>query len=75
MITASTMAPTPTVNAKDIQIGVKNGHVFEFIANEQFPFAQKVYANDISDDTEFLEMLKARKIDVAFSGQIDGRSL
>jgi ABC-type amino acid transport substrate-binding protein len=52
-----------------VRIGVKNGHVFEFIANEQFPLAQKVYASDLSDDTEFFEMLKANKIDVAFSGQ------
>jgi len=58
-----------TVNSKDVRIGVKNGHVFEFIANEHFPLAQKVYANDISDDTEFFEMLKNNKIDVAFSGQ------
>lgn len=59
-----------TLNSRDIRIGVKNGHVFEFIANEQFPLAQKVYASDLSDDTEFFEMLTANKIDVAFSGQV-----
>lgn len=53
-----------------INIGVKNGHVFEYVANERFPHAAKVYANDISDDTDFLLMLKTGKIDVAFSGQI-----
>jgi ABC-type amino acid transport substrate-binding protein len=58
-----------TLNSKDVRIGVKNGHVFEFIANEQFPLAQKVYASDLSDDTEFFEMLKTNKIDVAFAGQ------
>ncbi len=57
------------LNNKDLKMGVKNGHVFEFIANEQFPLAQKVYGNDISDDTEFLEMLKTKKVDIAFSGQ------
>ncbi|MDX2027482.1 MAG: transporter substrate-binding domain-containing protein [Alphaproteobacteria bacterium] len=62
--------PLQVLNAKDIKIGVKNGHVFEFIANEQFPLTEKIYANDISDDTEFFQMLKSRKIDIAFSGQI-----
>ncbi len=57
------------LNNKDVRIGVKSGHVFEFAANEQFPMAQKVYANDISDDTEFFQMLKSGKIDVAFAGQ------
>jgi ABC-type amino acid transport substrate-binding protein len=57
------------VNAPDIRVGVKTGHVFEFVANEKFPQAQKVYASDLSDDTEFFQMLKANKIDVAFSGQ------
>jgi ABC-type amino acid transport substrate-binding protein len=59
-----------SINNKDVRIGVKNGHVFEFTANEKFPAAQKIYANDISDDTEFFEMLKTNKIDVAFSGQV-----
>jgi len=57
------------INTHDVRIGVKNGHVFEYTANERFPAAQKVYANDISDDTEFLEMLKDNKIDIAFTGQ------
>jgi ABC-type amino acid transport substrate-binding protein len=57
------------MNSKNIKMGVKNGHVFEFIANEVFPDAQKVYGNDISDDIEFLEMLKTKKVDVAFAGQ------
>jgi ABC-type amino acid transport substrate-binding protein len=61
--------PLKLMNSKNIKIGVKNGHVFEFIANEQFPLAEKVYGNDISDDTEFLEMLNTKKVDVAFSGQ------
>jgi len=65
----NTPAPLKLMNAKDIKLGVKNGHVFEFIANEQFPLTGKVYGNDISDDTEFLEMLKTKKVDVAFSGQ------
>lgn len=59
-----------SINTPDVKIGVKNGHVFEFTANEKFPLAQKVYANDISDDTEFFEMLKAKKIDIAFAGQV-----
>jgi len=59
-----------SINSKDIKIGVKNGHVFEFTANENFPLAQKIYANDISDDTEFFEMLNTKKIDIAFAGQI-----
>lgn len=59
-----------SINSTDVKIGVKNGHVFEFTANEKFPLAQKIYANDISDDTEFFEMLKAKKIDIAFSGQV-----
>lgn len=59
-----------SINSPDVKIGVKNGHVFEFTANEKFPLAQKVYANDISDDTEFFEMLKDKKIDIAFSGQV-----
>jgi ABC-type amino acid transport substrate-binding protein len=58
-----------TLNDKNVRIGVKTGHVFEFIANEQFPLAQKIYASDLSDDTEFFEMLKTNKIDIAFSGQ------
>ena len=58
------------LNDASVKIGVKDGHVFEFIANEQFPKAQKVYANDISDDTEFLLMLQTKKIDIAFTGQI-----
>lgn len=58
------------LNNQDIRIGVKSGHVFEFIANEQFPEAQKIYANDISDDTEFFLMLESNKIDIAFTGQI-----
>ena len=61
--------PLKAMNSPDIKMGVKNGHVFEFIANEQFPQSQKVYGNDISDDTEFLEMLKTKKVDVAFAGQ------
>lgn len=61
--------PLKAMNSKDIKMGVKNGHVFEFIANEQFPLTEKIYGNDISDDTEFLEMLKTKKVDVAFSGQ------
>jgi cyclohexadienyl dehydratase len=59
-----------SINAKDVRIAVKNGHVFEFTANEQFPLAQKIYANDISDDTEFFEMLKDNKADVTFAGQV-----
>jgi polar amino acid transport system substrate-binding protein len=58
------------INQPGVRIGVKNGHVFEFIAKEQFPKAQLVYANDLSDDTEFFLMLTSNKIDVAFSGQI-----
>ncbi len=61
--------PLKAMNNKDYKMGVKNGHVFEFIGNEQFPDTQKVYGNDISDDTEFLEMLKTKKVDIAFSGQ------
>jgi len=57
------------LNDSQVKIGVKNGHVFEFIANEQYPRAQKIYANSLSDDTEFLQMLKFNKIDVAFAGQ------
>ena len=56
-------------NSPDIHIGVKNGHVFEFTTNENFPKAHKVYLNDISDDTEFLLMLKGKKIDIAYTGQ------
>jgi len=62
--------PLKAMNDKNVKMGVKNGHVFEFIANEQFPQAEKVYGNDISDDTEFFEMLNTHKIDVAFSGQV-----
>ncbi len=58
------------LNSPDVRIGVKTGHVFEFIANEQFPKAQKIYASDLSDDTEFFLMLETGKIDIAFSGQI-----
>ncbi|NTU76596.1 MAG: amino acid ABC transporter substrate-binding protein [Alphaproteobacteria bacterium] len=58
------------INKPGVRIGVKNGHVFEFVAKEQFPNAQLIYANDLSDDTEFLLMLTSNKIDVAFSGQI-----
>lgn len=58
-----------SINDPSVKIGVKNGHVFEFTAKERFPKATLVYANDISDDTEFLEMLVARKIDIAFTGQ------
>lgn len=58
------------INQPDVRIGVKNSHIFEFIAKEQFPKAQLVYANDISDDTEFFLMLTSGKIDIAFSGQI-----
>ncbi len=56
------------INDPAIRIGVKSGHVFEFIANEQFPAAQKIYANDISDDTDFFQMLTANKVDVVFVG-------
>ncbi|MFA6279181.1 MAG: transporter substrate-binding domain-containing protein [Bdellovibrionales bacterium] len=62
-------ASLKSMNDPSVRIGVKNGHIFEFIANEQFPLAQKVYANNLSDDGEFLQMLKFNKIDVAFSGQ------
>ncbi len=58
------------INHPDVKIGVKSGHVFEFLANENFPKAEKVYANDISDDTEFFLMLSSNKIDIAFTGQI-----
>lgn len=58
------------INDPSVRIGVKNGHVFEFFAKEQFPKAERVYANDISDDTEFFLMLTSGKIDVAFGGQI-----
>jgi L-cystine transport system substrate-binding protein len=61
--------PLKLVNDPNIRIGLKDGHISEFIVNEQFPQAQKVYGNDISDDTDFLEMLKTKKVDVAFSGQ------
>jgi ABC-type amino acid transport substrate-binding protein len=61
--------PLKLINNKSIKAGVKNGHVFEFTANERFPQAEKVYANDISDDSEFFEMLKTHKIDVAFGDQ------
>jgi len=57
------------LNDPSVKIGVKNGHVFEFIVNEQFPKAQKIYANDISDDSEFLLMLETKKIDIALAGQ------
>lgn len=57
------------LNDPNVKIGVKNGHVFEYIANERFPKATKVYANDLSDDTEFLLMLENKKIDIAFTGQ------
>lgn len=59
-----------SINNKAIRIGVKNNHVFEYIAKERFPNATLVYANDISDDTEFLLMLETNKIDIAFSGQV-----
>ncbi len=59
-----------SINQPHVRIGVKSGHVFEFIAKEQFPKAQLVYANDLSDDTDFLMMLMYKKIDVAFAGQI-----
>lgn len=58
-----------TINNANISIGVKNGHVFEFVSNEQFPLAKKIYANSLSDDTEFLQMLKYGKVDIALSGQ------
>lgn len=58
-----------SIDDPSVKIGVKNGHVFEYTAKERFPKATLVYANDISDDTEFLEMLTARKIDIAFTGQ------
>lgn len=57
------------LNDSRIKLGVKSGHVFEFIADEQYPQAQKIYANSLSDDSEFLQMLKFNKIDVAFAGQ------
>lgn len=59
-----------SINKPDVRIGVKDGHVFEYIAKEKFPNAQRVYANDISDDTEFLLMLETGKIDIAFTGKI-----
>ena len=58
------------MNSPNVKIGVKSGHVFEYIAKEKFPKAQLVYANDISDDTEFLLMVQAGKADVSFTGQI-----
>lgn len=58
-----------SINKPTVRVGVKSGHVFEYIANELFPLAKKVYANSISDDAEFLQMLKYNKIDVAFAGQ------
>jgi len=57
------------LNDPSVRIGVKNNHVFEYIANEKFPKATKIYANDISDDTEFLLMLETNKVDITFSGQ------
>jgi len=57
------------LNDQSIKMGVKTGHVFEFIANEQFPLTKKVYANDLSDDTEFLQMLVNNKVDATFTGQ------
>ena len=59
-----------SINSKDVKVGVKNGHVFEYTAKEEFPLAERVYANDISDDTEFFEMLNTKKIDIAFAGQV-----
>lgn len=58
------------INQPGVKIGVKNGHVFEYIAKEKFPKAELVYGNDISDDTEFLLMTQDKKIDVSFTGQI-----
>ncbi len=59
-----------TLDASPVRIGVKSGHVFEYIAKEMFPKATLVYANDISDDTDFLLMLTTNKIDIAFAGKI-----
>ncbi|MGE4351131.1 MAG: substrate-binding periplasmic protein [Bdellovibrionales bacterium] len=58
------------INDPSVRIGVKNNHVFEYIAKEKYPKATLVYANDISDDTDFLLMLETNKIDVALSGKI-----
>ncbi len=63
-------AGTDAINNPSIRIGVKNNHVFEYIAKEKYPKATLVYANDISDDTEFLLMLETNKIDIALSGKI-----
>lgn len=59
-----------SLNDPAVRIGVKAGHVFEFITDELFPRAQKIYANSLSDDTEFFLMLDSNKIDVAFAGQV-----
>jgi len=56
-----------SINNKDVRIGVKANHVFEFTAKERFPEATRVYMNDISDDTEFFLDLTSNKIDIAFS--------
>jgi lysine/arginine/ornithine transport system substrate-binding protein len=64
-----TNATLDDLNKPDVRFGVKNGHVFEYTANERFPKGEKIYANDLSDDTEFFLMLSSNKIDVAFSGQ------
>ena len=57
------------IDKPDVRIGVKSGHVFEYAAKERFPNAQRIYAADISDDTDFLLMLATNKVDIAFSGQ------
>ncbi len=62
-------ASSSTIDKPDVRIGVKSGHVFEYAAKERFPAAQRIYAADISDDTDFLLMLATNKIDVTFSGQ------
>ncbi|MGE0109656.1 MAG: substrate-binding periplasmic protein [Bdellovibrionales bacterium] len=59
-----------TINDPSVSVGVKNGHVFEYVAKETFPNARRVYANDISDDTDFFLMLDSKKIDIAFTGKI-----
>jgi ABC-type amino acid transport substrate-binding protein len=58
------------IDRAEARVGVKNGHVFEYIAKEKFPNATRVYANDISDDTDFLLMLDSNKIDIALAGKI-----
>lgn len=59
-----------SINDPSVRIGVKSGHVFEYIAKEMYTKATLVYANDISDDTDFLLMLTSNKVDIAMSGKV-----